>query len=75
MTQEVKDILEKPAAEVTEEEKKTLEESKLAYAKEVSEVCSKHGWQHVPFLEVTVSGIVPKLAVIPFNAEEPKKDA
>lgn len=72
MTQEVKDILNKSADQVSEEEKKVLEASKLDYAKEVAEVCHKHGWQHVPFLEVMASGILPKLAIVPL-AEEPVK--
>ena len=74
MTQELKDILAKKADDVTEEEKAKLTEAKTAYAQEVSDVCKRHGWQHVPFLEVTASGIVPRLAIIPFE-ETVKEEA
>lgn len=66
MTDEVRAILDKKADDVTEEEKKLLDGAKMSYAHEVSEVCKKHGWQHVPFLEVTASGVLPKLAIVPF---------
>ena len=69
MTEELKSILAKKADDVTEEEKGKLTEAKTAYAQEVSDVCKRHGWQHVPYLEVTASGVLPRLAIIPFEEE------
>ena len=70
MTEELKSILAKKADDVTEEEKSKLTEAKTAYAQEVSDVCKRHGWQHVPYLEVTASGVLPRLAIIPFEEKE-----
>ncbi len=73
MSQEIKDILSKPAEEVTSEEKEKLEAASKNFTSDIIEVCKKHGFQHAAVLKYTPTAVLPTFQVIPMPEEEESK--
>lgn len=72
MTQELKDIFDKPQSEWNEDEKKAVEEAIQSFKDEITEVCKKHEMTYQAILSVTEKGIVPTMNILKVSFEEKK---
>lgn len=72
MTQELKEIFDKPQSEWNEDEKKAVEEAIQAFKDEITEVCKKHEMTYQAILSVTEKGIVPTMNILKVSFEEKK---
>ena len=69
MTDALKEIVKKPEAEWTEEDKSAVKVAVDAFAAEIDEVCKKHGLAYKAILNATEDALRPSLKVVAIETE------